>query len=121
MSTGGYLSAGQVRRLACAAGIIPAVLGSKSQLLDLGRKVRLHTEPQRIAMTLRDKHCTAEGCEVPAAWCHAHHTTPWSQGGKTTVKDGRLVCGRHHRMIHHPAYTTEYLPNGQTRITPRRQ
>ena len=39
MSTGDYVSAGQVRRLACASGIIPAVLGSKSQLLDLGRKV----------------------------------------------------------------------------------
>ncbi len=71
-------------------------------------------------MTLRDQHCTAEGCDIPAAWCHAHHTTPWAQGGKTTVKDGRLVCGRHHRMIHHPRYTTDYLPNGRVRITKTR-
>jgi hypothetical protein len=36
------------------------VLGSKSELLDQGRKVRLHTEPQRIAMIARDRTCAAE-------------------------------------------------------------
>jgi hypothetical protein len=121
MSTGGYLSAGQVRRLACTAGIIPVVLGSKSQVLDLGRKVRLHTESQRTAMAVRDKGCTAEGCDIPAAWCHAHHRIPWSEGGKTTVADGRLVCPRHHTMIHHARYQTEYLTTGKLRITRRRQ
>ncbi|MEO5851576.1 MAG: DUF222 domain-containing protein, partial [Nocardioides sp.] len=38
LDTGGRISAGEARRLACLAGIIPAVLGSKSQVLDLGRK-----------------------------------------------------------------------------------
>ena len=52
-------------------------------VLDQGRKVRLHTEAQRIAMAARDKTCTAEGCEIPAAWCHAHHVIHWIDGGAT--------------------------------------
>jgi hypothetical protein len=93
------------------------VLGSRSQVLDLGRRVRFHTKAQRIAIAHRDRHCTALGCTVPAAWCHVHHTTPWSRGGKTTVKDGTLLCPRHHTMVHHPDHQTTYEPDGRTRIT----
>jgi hypothetical protein len=117
LSTGGQITAGAARRLACHHGLIPQVLGSRSEPLDQGRRVRLHTEPQRIAMIARDRTCAAEGCTIPAAWCHAHHTVPWAHGGHTTVKDGRLLCPRHHRLVHHPGYTTEYLPTGTTRIT----
>ena len=52
LDTGESISAGQARRLACEAGIIPAVLGGKSQVLDLGRTRRFHTGAQRIAKTL---------------------------------------------------------------------
>ncbi|MDN4175693.1 DUF222 domain-containing protein [Nocardioides sp. SOB77] len=38
---GGVISAATARRLACEAGLVPAVLGSKSELLDLGRRSRL--------------------------------------------------------------------------------
>lgn len=74
LDTGGHISAGEARRLACEAGIVPAVLGSKSVILDLGRKTRFHTEAQRIAIGLRDKTCRAEGCDRPRA-C-ATPTTP---------------------------------------------
>ena len=72
-------------------------------------------------MAARDKTCTAEGCTIPASWCHAHHAIPWSKGGKTSVKDGRMVCPRHHTMIHRPDYTADYLPTGKIRITRRRR
>jgi hypothetical protein len=121
LPTGGQLTVGAARRLACHAGIIAQVHGAKSEVLDQARKVRLHTEPQRIAMAVRDQTCTTEGCTIPAAWCHAHHRTPWSHGGHTTVADGRMVCPRHHRMIHHPTYHTDYLANGKIRITKRRR
>ena len=78
LDTGGRISAGEARRLACTAGIIPAVLGGKSQVLDLGRRRRLHTPGQRLAMSLRDKGCTAQGCDKPPSMCHAHHDRPWS-------------------------------------------
>ncbi len=44
LDTGTPMSAGQIRRLACNAGLVPAVLGTRSVPLDLGRKRRLHTE-----------------------------------------------------------------------------
>ena len=108
LDTGRLISAGEARRLASQCGVIPAVLGSRSEVLDLGRTVRLHTPAQRIALRLRHTTCTVEGCSVPAAWCHAHHKTPWSRGGKTTVKDGTLLCPRHHRAIHRPGFEATY-------------
>lgn len=107
LSNGTPISASQARRLACEAGIIPAVLGTHSQPLDLGRKTRLHTQPQRIALALRDRGCTAQGCDHPPAACHAHHDHPWSRGGSTTVDTGRLLCPHHHRLAHHPDYNTK--------------
>jgi hypothetical protein len=120
LSTGGVISAGAARRLACHAGLIPQVLDSTSVVLDQGRKVRLHTPAQRIAMATRDKTCTATGCTIPAAWCHAHHRHPWAGGGRTSVADGRMVCPRHHRMLHHPRYTADYTPDGKIHISRRR-
>jgi hypothetical protein len=119
LDTGGYLSAGQVRRLACQAGIIPAVMGSKSELLDLGRR-RLFSRPQRLAMTIRDRGCTVASCDRPAAWCHGHHNMPWSRGGRTTLGNGRLLCPRHHTLVHHPGYTTTDAGHGLINLTRRR-
>ncbi|WP_395692654.1 DUF222 domain-containing protein [Nocardioides sp.] len=107
LDTGHKISAAEARRLACQAGIIPAVLGGASQVLDMGRKRRFHTEPQRIAIMLRDGHCTHDGCDAPAWMCHVHHDGPWSAGGGTSVARGRLLCPRHHGQHHR---TTEADP-----------
>ncbi len=118
LDTGQAITAAQARRLACQAGLIPAVLGGKSQPLDLGRKRRLHTPAQRIAMALRDGNgCTAEGCDRPAGWCHAHHDIPWGHGGPTDLDNGRLLCSRHHTLVHHPGYETAIVANNRVRIT----
>jgi hypothetical protein len=116
LDTGGRISASEARRLACSAGIIPMVLGGKSQPLDIGRKRRLHTEAMRLAMGVRDKGCTAEHCQTPPGWCHAHHDHPWSRGGTTNVQTGRLLCPHHHRRLHDPGYLTTRLPDGQLRF-----
>ena len=52
--------------------MLPVVLGGKGEILDLGRSKRLFTGPQRKAMAIRDRECTADGCTIPAAWCEAH-------------------------------------------------
>lgn len=104
LDDGTRMSAGQARRLACEAGIIPAVLGTTSQPLDLGRKARLFSKAQRIALGLRDGGCTAQGCETSASGCHAHHTDPWSRRGLTDLDNGRLLCPRHHRLAHDARY-----------------
>ncbi|HSE08577.1 MAG TPA: DUF222 domain-containing protein, partial [Nocardioidaceae bacterium] len=119
LDTGARISAGQVRRLACTAGLIPAVLGGGSVPLDLGRRRRLHTEPQRVAMAVRDRGCTAAGCDRPPAWCEAHHEQPWSTGGGTSVSEGRLLCPHHHRLAHDTGHHTQRLPDGTVRFSRR--
>jgi len=116
---GTVVSAGELRRLACTAQVVPAVLGGKSEVLDLGRARRLFNAPQRKAMRLRDRHCRAEGCTVPAAWCEAHHLHPWSErggGGRTDLADGVLLCSFHHHRAHDPRYTCQRLAGGDVRF-----
>ena len=115
MVDGTEVSPGEARRLACGAGIIPAVLGGTSAVLDLGREHRLYNRAQRIAMNLRDKRCRAEGCDRPPSWCEAHHLKRWADGGRTDLDDGILLCGHHHRLAHNPQYEHERLPNGDLR------
>jgi hypothetical protein len=119
LDTGEMISAGLARRLACEAGIIPIVLGGESQVLDVGRKARFHNQPQRVAIAHRDKTCTAQGCDWPPGLCHAHHNIPWSQGGGTSVKNGRLLCPRHHARAHDPTYTMTKLPSGKVAFNRR--
>ncbi len=116
LDTGGLITATEARRLACRAGIIPMVLGGKGQVLDVGRRRRLHTEAMRLAMGVRDGGCTTEHCETPPGLCHAHHDQPWSRGGPTNVTTGRLLCPHHHRRTHDPTYQTTRLPNGKLRF-----
>jgi hypothetical protein len=113
LDTGHRLSAGAVRRLACQAGIIPSVLGGRSEPLDLGRRQRLFGRAQRTALTLRDQGCTAEGCDWPPWLCHAHHHDPWSRGGPTDLTNARLLCPRHHARAHDPTYQIRHLPGGE--------
>ena len=94
MDTGTRLSPGEARRMACDAGLIPVVLGGKSEVLDHGRMRRLYSKPQRVAMAIRQSfRCAAEGCDRPTAWCDAHHLQPWCRDGKTNLADGVLICG----------------------------
>ncbi len=119
-NTGGRISASEARRLMCTSHVIPAVLGGKSEPLDLGRGERLYKMGQRRAMDLRDQHCRAEGCDIPAAWCEAHHLIPWLKGGKTDLADGILLCSHHHHRAHDDRYLHDRLPNGDLRFHRRR-
>jgi len=88
------------RRLACEAAVIPAVLGSGSELLDLGRRSAVVSPALRRAVALRDKRCRFPGCDRPHAWCAAHHVIHWADGGATSLANLILLRRRHHRLIH---------------------
>lgn len=107
---GTAVSVGQLRQLACNARILPAVLGSKSQILDVGREQRLHTPAQRKALAHRDGGCAFPSCERPPGWCETHHITSWANGGDTTIENGVLLCGYHHRHIHNSNWRIETNP-----------
>jgi hypothetical protein len=113
LDTGDRISAATARRLACEAGVVPVVLGGRSQPLDVGRSQRLFTGPQRIALGVRDGGCTARGCDAPPAMCHAHHDDLWAHQGRTAVERGRLLCPFHHRRIHDPEYEVDLGADNQ--------
>jgi hypothetical protein len=95
---GETLSAATIRRLACDAEILPIVLGSKSQPLDVGTSQRLVTRPMRRALNARDKGCVV--CGAPPVQCEAHHLHHWINGGITAVSNLVLLCKRHHIDLH---------------------
>ncbi len=94
------LSVSKVRRLACDAEVIPAVLGGQGEPLDVGRARRLVTVAIWMALVIRDRHCAFPGCDRPPMMCHAHHVRHWISDGKTSLDNLVLLCGHHHRVIH---------------------
>jgi hypothetical protein len=100
LDTGGHLSAAALRRIACDAMLVPAILDSRSVPLDFGRRVRLIPAPLRRALILRDRGCAFPDCTRRPAWCDAHHIKHWVDGGQTSLDNAVLLCGYHHRLIH---------------------
>lgn len=111
-ATGDLLPLGTARRLACDAAIIPAVLASPSQPLDLGRTTRLVTPAQLAALWLRDRQCTFPGCDIPAHWTDAHHLHHWADGGTTSLTNLTLLCRRHHTLAHRDDLHATITPEG---------
>ncbi|WP_020518898.1 HNH endonuclease signature motif containing protein [Catelliglobosispora koreensis] len=118
LDTGEQLSAAAVRRLACDAGIVPSILDTHSVPLDLGRERRLITGALRRALILRDKGCAFPGCERPPKWCHGHHKDHWIDGGETSLENSVLLCGFHHRLIHHDEWQIVFASDGHPEFIP---
>jgi len=123
------ISARTARRMAANAEIIPVVLGSESEPLDVGRSHRLFTEPQRRALAVRDGGCIWPGCDAPPGWCEVAHLVPWVHGGPTDLDNGALMCSFHHRRfdidgwaLHRHGGTAWLIPPGwvDSARTPRR-
>jgi hypothetical protein len=120
VDTGCRISAGEARRLACRAGIIPMVLDGESMPLDLGRERRLFSKHQRIALAQQYAGCAASSCDRPPAWTEAHHLDPWSAGGRTDLQRGLPLCPAHHRMADHPErWDMRRMPDGGVRFSRR--
>ncbi|RZQ61071.1 HNH endonuclease signature motif containing protein [Amycolatopsis suaedae] len=113
----GYLSASALSRLCCEAKLVPAVFGSDGEVLHLGREARLATKAQRRALALRDRGCAFPGCTRKPRWCVVHHVREWQHGGRTNVDEMVLLCGRHHRVIHHTDWTVTMV-DGKPRFHP---
>jgi hypothetical protein len=97
---GQRLPAATARRMACDAGIIPAVYGSDSETLDFGRRTRQIFAGLRQFLAARDNGCTWAGCDRPPAWTEAHHRIHWIDGGETKPEDLDLLCLHHHHKCH---------------------
>ena len=98
------ISIPSVERLGCDGGMVPILFRRDGAALDLGRRERRHSGPQRTVIAARDGGCLAPGCDRPPSWCEVHHIVPWSHGGKTSVDDGVLLCRHHHMLMHNKGW-----------------
>jgi hypothetical protein len=78
---------------------------------------RLFTEQQRLALLAGDKGCSFPRCDSPAGYTQVHHVEEYRHGGPTSVANGTLVCGFHHRNFAAMGWTCTML-NGIPHWTP---
>ncbi len=62
---------------------------------------RSFTKSQQKKIFDRQKgRCALCGERLELSSTHYHHKVPWSEGGKTTVKNGIAVCAKCHAKLH---------------------
>ena len=67
LDSGALVDPATVRRWACDADIVPMVLGSKSEPLDIGRRSRFVPDAMRRALNFRDGGCTSPAAPADLA------------------------------------------------------
>ena len=111
--TGELLAPETVRRIACDAGIIPAVLGVAGRGARPGPDHPAGAAKQHLALWLRDRGCTFPGCSRPRAGA-TDTTFSWLDGGPTDLPNLALLCPRHHTIVHQRGYTATVTATGVT-------
>jgi hypothetical protein len=77
------------------------LLGSKGEVLNMGRQQRVVTSAQWRALVIRDGGCVIAGHDCPPEHCEAHHyKETWLNGGVTDVDDLALICSYGHHAVH---------------------
>ncbi|MFI5590210.1 DUF222 domain-containing protein [Amycolatopsis sp. NPDC051758] len=114
----GRMSAAEARIHACDCKLIPAVLGDKSELLDLGRSRRSVPTSLRRALYLRDRGCAFPGCHRPPRHCQGHHIRHWADGGPTDLGNLVLMCAHHHRLLHRSGWEVRIAADGLPEFLP---
>lgn len=131
LAFGGPINADAARRIACDSGVIPVVLGSRGEPLDIGRASRTVPAALRRAVVLRDGGCAFPGCSVPARWCDIHHIVHWSITGRpasatalhsvaVTTGSSTILTGESiwptvsQNSIHHPGLAAHHAPTPST-------
>ena len=94
------IPADTVRRYCCQANIIPAVLGSDGQPLDVGAGSRLATPAQRRGIYSMYRTCAVRGCCTPVGDCEIHHLDEWIHHQTTDLARLIPLCKRHHHLTH---------------------
>ncbi len=108
--------------LACTGDITPILTSTddieQAQVLNVGDTIRLATPAQRKAVIARQHgQCAAPGCVH--THLEIHHTTWWSNGGRTDL-DGLIgICQSCHNLVHRGLLVIEALGQGKFDLTTR--
>ena len=105
------------RRLACDAEVIPAVLGARGEVLDVGQASRTFTTAIRRAAKLRDgAHCVYPRCSRRIV--ELHHIVWFSHGGRTSLDNAAWLCAFHHWLVHEGGWSMRRDDDGGYTFTP---
>ena len=92
------------RQIACDADLTEFIEDARGNLLNYERRRRIVPGPLLRALKLRDqKRCRFPGC-AHQRYVEAHHVKHWIDGGETCLENLVLLCGAHHRLLHHGAF-----------------
>ena len=92
------------RHIACDADLTEFIQDARGNLLNYERRRRIVPAPLLRALTLRDhSRCRFPGC-AHQRYVEAHHVRHWIDGGETRLENLVLLCGAHHRLLHHGAF-----------------
>jgi len=101
-----------IRRHACDADIIPAVLNGDGMPLDVGRAQRLATKEQRHALRSMHRTCSVGDCNTAFDRCEIHHSLEWTaHQGPTDLKYLFPVCSHHHHRLHEGRWRAQLDPS----------
>ena len=114
-SKGSSVPAETSSRLGCDAEVVPIARGADGSVLDVGRRRRTVGWRLRKALEARDGGCRFPGCDLRAR-THAHHITPWAEGGETAMNNLVLLCPFHHRAVHEGGWRVEMDECGTPRF-----
>ncbi|MEE2058278.1 HNH endonuclease signature motif containing protein [Rhodococcus artemisiae] len=114
----GPLSIDTARMLACDCQVTRLLLDEHGVPLAHGRTHRSATTAQRRALTVRDGGCAFPGCSTPPAWADAHHIHHWVDGGDTDLDNLVMLCGHHHRLMHHTEWEVEMTEARRPQFVP---
>lgn len=117
LSRSGTISPQAVRRLACEGDVLPVVVGTDGEPLDMGRRIRIANRAQRRALRIRDGGCVVPGCSAAPEHCVAHHLVWWERDGRTDLPNLALVCRFHHKLIHQGRFHMARGPDGTIEVT----
>jgi hypothetical protein len=124
-----------VERLTCTGATIEVTVDEQGHPIDVASEQRLFSRKQRIGFGVRDGGCTwvddlgdtdaldgsaaAVGCDRPPSWTEAHHVEQWNRdGGKTTARNGTLLCKFHHLLLHNENWDIRLLEGNFWLIPP---
>ena len=113
---GAYISTELALTLHGDARLVPIIFGSTKQVTAYGTAHRIFTEGQRLAMIARDLGCSFPACTDPPSRCEAHHVTDYAITRRTTIEDGTMLCGYHHREHPRLGWTCQMI-NGRPHWT----
>lgn len=93
---GGSLTPADAVRAALVGDVRRVVRSARSEVIDLGRRVRLFGGPSREAVWIQGARCAWPGCR--SLHCEVDHIEAWRRGGTTSPSNGLALCRWHNRF-----------------------